>query len=121
MAASIVNITLNLMFILVFQLDAIGVAIASVIAEFVAMLIQLFNLPTCFHKYSVLMASKNYIIAGVGMAVSLVLINIIPMGVVGHLAISILLGAVIYFGLLIIIKDDIVVNVEKDFITKLRR
>lgn len=67
------------------------------------------------------MASKNYIIAGVGMAVSLVLINIIPMGVVGHLAISILLGAVIYFGLLIIIKDDIVVNVEKDFITKLRR
>lgn len=119
--ASIVNITLNLMFILVFQLDAIGVAIASVIAEFVAMLIQLFNLPTCFHKYSVLMASKNYIIAGVGMAVSLMLINIIPMGVVGHLAISILLGAVIYFSLLIIIKDDMVVNVAKDFMIKLRR
>lgn len=120
-AASIINITLNLMFILVFQLDAIGVAIASVIAEFVAMLIQLFNLPTCFHKYSVLMASKNYIVAGIGMAVTLMLINIVPMGAVGHLAVSILLGAAIYFSLLLIIKDDMVVNVLKDFIIKLRR
>lgn len=120
-AASIVNIILNLMFILVFQLDAIGVAIASVIAEFVAMLIQLFNLPTCFHKYSVLMVSKNYIIAGVGMALALMLINIVPMGGVGHLAVSILLGAAIYFSILIIIKDNMVVNVLKNFMTKLRR
>ena len=120
-AASIVNIILNLTFILVFQLDAIGVAIASVIAEFVAMLIQLFNLPTCFHKYSVLVASKNYIIAGVGMAIALILINIVPMGVIGHLAVSILLGAAIYFSILIIIKDNMVVNVLKSFITKLRR
>lgn len=119
--ASIVNVTLNLIFILVFQLDAIGVAIASVIAEFVAMLIQLFNLPTCFHKYSVLVVSKNYIIAGVGMAIALILINIVPMGVVGHLAVSILLGAAIYFSLLIVIKDNMVVNVLKYFITKLRR
>lgn len=120
-AASIVNIALNLIFILVFQLDAVGVAIASVIAEFVAMLIQLFNLPTCFHKYSVLTVSKNYIIAGFGMAVALMLINIVPMGGEGHLAVSILLGATIYFSLLIIIKDDMVVNASKDFMTKLRR
>lgn len=120
-AASIVNIILNLTFILVFQLDAIGVAIASVIAEFVAMLIQLFNLPTCFHKYSVLVASKNYIIAGVGMAIALMFIHIVPMGVIGHLAVSILLGAAIYFSILIIIKDNMVVNVLKSFITKLRR
>lgn len=57
--ASIVNVTLNLIFILVFQLDAIGVAIASVIAEFVAMLVQLFNLPTCFHKSNVLVQLKS--------------------------------------------------------------
>ena len=67
------------------------------------------------------MASKNYIIAGIGMAVTLMLINIVPMGAVGHLAVSILLGAAIYFSLLLIIKDDMVVNVLKDFIIKLRR
>lgn len=119
--ASIVNIALNLMFILVFRLDAIGVAIASVIAEFVAMLIQLFNLPMYFHKYSVLILCKNYIIAGVGMAFALMLINIIPMGFESHLAVSVLLGATIYFGLLIIIKDDMISNVMKYVITKLPR
>ena len=58
--ASIVNVTLNLIFILVFQLDAIGVAIASVIAEFVAMLVQLFNLPNLFFiKSNVLVQLKS--------------------------------------------------------------
>lgn len=109
------------MFILVFRLDAIGVAIASVIAEFVAMLIQLFNLPMYFHKYSVLILCKNYIIAGIGMAFALMLINIIPMGFESHLAVSVLLGATIYFGLLIIIKDDMISNVMKYVITKLPR
>ena len=119
--ASIVNVTLNLIFILVFQLDAIGVAIASVIAEFVAMLVQLFNLPTCFHKSNVLVQLKKYAIAGTGMAFALMIIKIVPMGLVGHLTISVLLGATVYFGLLIITKDDMVSNVMECITTKLRR
>ena len=119
--ASIVNVTLNLIFILVFQLDAIGVAIASVIAEFVAMLVQLFNLPTCFHKSNVLVQLKKYAIAGIGMAFALMIIKIVPMGLVGHLTISVLLGATVYFGLLIITKDDMVSNVMECITTKLRR
>ena len=121
MIASIVNVTLNLIFILVFQLDAIGVAIASVIAEFVAMLVQLFNLPTCFHKSNVLVQLKKYAIAGTGMAFALMIIKIVPMGLVGHLTISVLLGATVYFGLLIITKDDMVSNVMECITTKLRR
>lgn len=112
--ASIVNITLNLIFILVFQLNAIGVAIASVIAEFFAMLIQLLNLPICFHKSSILSLSKNYIIAGVGMMLALKLINIVPMVDGCHLIVSIFLGVSIYFSLLIILKDDMIYSIMKN-------
>lgn len=117
--ASIINITLNMMFILVFRLGAVGVAIASVIAEFVAMLIQLFNLPTCFHKYYVVVLSKNYIIAGGVMFCALALIKNIPMGVGSHLALSVLLGATIYLWLLITVKDDMISSVLKYFRVKL--
>lgn len=49
------------------------------------------------------------------------IIKIVPMGLVGHLTISVLLGATVYFGLLIITKDDMVSNVMECITTKLRR
>lgn len=117
--ASIINITLNMIFILIFRLEAIGVAIASVIAEFVAMLIQLFNLPTCFHKYNIVVFSKNYIMAGAVMFCALIFIKNIPMSVGSHLVLSMLLGTTIYLWLLIILKDDMISSILKYIRAKL--
>lgn len=108
--ASIINISLNAFFICVLNLGAIGVAIASVIAEAIAMLVQLWYLPNNFQKKMVFFPCKNYFIAGIVMLLALLGLNSLVMGNFGHLILNIVCGCLIYCAILILLKDTMVIN-----------
>lgn len=105
-----INISLNAFFICVLNLGAIGVAIASVIAEAIAMLVQLWYLPNNFQKKMVFFPCKNYFIAGIVMLLALLGLNSLVMGNFGHLILNIVCGCLIYCAILILLKDTMVIN-----------
>lgn len=109
--ASIVNIIFNAIFILIFKLDAVGVACASIIAELVAMLIQLFKLPNCFRKSNIITLSKKYVIAGLGMFLTLMIVRLLPVGNLFKILISIFFGSLLYLYFLLKMKDDMVTTI----------
>lgn len=113
--ASAINILLNALFIVVFHFDAIGVAVASVIAEFVAMLVQLINLPSCFQRKSIFISCKNYVFSGLMMFVILFFVEKLKLSNFYSLIISVLVGASTYFVCLIKLDDEMIINIFSIF------
>ncbi len=122
--ASIINILLNAFFICIMRWNAVGVAIASVTAEVVALLVQIRNLPENFQKKNLVKPIKNYLIAGFGMLLILIAINLFAMGNLLHLIFDIVMGSVVYFGILSLLNDKMIkslfVNV-KNIINSIRK
>lgn len=109
--ASIVNISLNTFFICVVHINALGVAIASVIAEIVAMIIQLCNLPHDFQKSYMLKPIGHYLLPGISMFLMIILLNQFHLSNFLQLIIDVFLGVAIYFIILIFIKDKMVMRI----------
>lgn len=112
---AILNFVINLMVIP--SLMSIGAAIASIIAEVTGTLIQFYYVRRDFSLWSIFNCSKPYWISAVIMYVCLYLLkanmSINPMNTI----ILIIVGAIIYGGLLYICKDEMIAM----FLSKLRK
>ena len=103
---AIVNFCLNI--ILIKALKAIGASIATVIAEFSVTGIQFYLLRNEINISDVIKIAKNYFIASVLMfIISCIMGLIIPIPILS-IVIQIVLGAITYFAILIILKDEFI-------------
>lgn len=105
---AIVNFTLNLFLIPNFYSD--GALIASVAAEFVVFAAQIYFLRKEFNVVKIFMSGVKYIFAGLMMFVALSNFNYkMPLNPLGTMTI-ILSGALIYFGVLLIMRDGFFIS-----------
>lgn len=111
-----VNFALNLVLIHYFQ--SIGAAIASVTAETVIAAVQLWLVRKEFSVKTVLLSSWNYFTAGGIMLVLLIAFGKRLTPSIWHTAIMILSGAIVYFALLLIIRDSFFIDNMKNVMSK---
>lgn len=107
------NFCLNLFFIYYFQ--SVGAAAASVIAECVINVAELFAMRKEISVKRIFAEGKNYFIAGGAMAAVLLLVRFLQVRAFGavpatvpYTALFVLIGAATYFAVLLILKDKLV-------------
>ena len=103
---AIVNFCLNS--ILIKVLKATGASIATVIAEFSVTGIQFYLLRNEINISDVIKIAKNYFIASVLMFIISCIIGLIIHIPILSIVIQIVLGAITYFAILIILKDEFI-------------
>lgn len=116
--AAIVNFCLNVILINCFA--SCGAALASILAECVSCLIMIYFLRKDFDFFKVCKVFIKYIIIGIiMMGVVIVVGNYFAASIVNTL-ILVLLGAMVYIGLLLISKDPIITNVLDGIKSKIK-
>ena len=103
---AIVNFILNLLLITSFK--SIGASIATVIAEFTVTGIQFYLLRKDIEVYKILKFAKNYFIASIIMMVVSFTIGIFISNYLISIAVQVVISILLYFGILIIINDELV-------------
>ncbi len=116
---SIVNVIFNSF--LIFLLESIGAAIASVIAETVISALYIIFARKFFSPLKLLKISINYLIAGGGMFVVVYFMNRYLDSNVWYLILEIGVGALIYGLILLILRDKLVLGVIDYIKNKLRK
>lgn len=101
---AITNFILNIF--LIHYCKSIGAAIASVVAETIIALLQLYCVRNDFSIKKVFLISKNYLISGTIMLTVLKMMGSILSPSIVNTFIMVFFGGIIYIGLLIVIKDD---------------
>lgn len=115
-AGALVNFSLNL--VLIYNLKALGAAIATVIAEFSVTAIQLYYVRKNFKISQIIKMSSKYFIAGITMFAACSLIGYAIKDNIVSLITQIAVGAVIYFSILIVLKDKFILSIINDYIFK---
>ena len=106
---AIVNFILNLL--LINSLKSIGASIATVIAEFTVTGVQFYLLRKEISIFKIIKFAKNYFIASIIMMIASFIISMLISNYIISIAIQVLFSAILYFGLLIIMKDELVLQV----------
>lgn len=105
---AIVNIIFNS--ILIYYFNSIGACIASLIAEFTILVIQLFCCREQFNVIDILKLSiKNWISGILMFIVLIILVNNLSVSVFNTL-IEVLIGSIVYFCCLLLLKDDFFIS-----------
>ena len=105
---AVINFILN--FILIPNYKSIGAAIASVIAEAIITIIQFVLAKDYISLKRILKESYKYILSGTIMFISLsMLISDLPPSIINTLKIA-LTGTSIYFGILLLLKDEFLLS-----------
>lgn len=118
-AGAIVNCIFNLM--LIKNYGAIGASVATVIAEFTVIAVQLYLVRDCFSLIKIMRSGKKYFCAGVVMYISIVfMINhfLAGHGDILKCVISVIVGAMIYFAMLLTLKDELILGIINKVIKK---
>ena len=112
------NVALNA--VLIYYFKSIGAAIASVAAETVIAIVQLYIVRHEFSWREILKSGKNYYISGIIMFALLLIIgnNLTPS--ILHTILMIIIGGGVYFLLLFIFKDEFFINNLKSVLNKLK-
>ena len=108
---SIVNLCINSC--LIWKNGAIGAAIGTIFAESTVTLIQFIFIRKDFEIKIILKLSKNYLISSIIMFIIIKFIGYINLSDLVLLIIQVILGAIIYLAILILLKDQFVVNTLK--------
>ena len=120
---SIINIILN--YILILNYKAIGASIATIVAEFTVTSIQLYLVRKELSVKEMLKNSKNYIIVGIIMFVTTLLISLIYLdnNITGiyNIIIKSSIASIIYIGILVIIKDKIIIQIKERILSKWKK
>lgn len=106
-AGAVINLILN--FIFIPKLMSIGAAIGTIIAEMTVTGIQLYYIRKDFQIKEILEMSVKYLIAGGIMLIGVLLLNhflLYRLQNVIRMGIDVIMGAVVYFITLIILKDE---------------
>ena len=116
---AIINFILNLL--LIPQLQSIGAAIASVIAECIVTGVQFYIVHDVFSIVSIIISMKRYLISGCIMFAITLAISLILSPSVTHTFIIIIIGGLTYIFLLYIIRDDMLYLIINKFVSKLKK
>lgn len=109
---SIVNFIFNMIFINLWQ--SIGASIATVIAEFTVTGIQFYLMRKEIRLLDVLKMAKKYCIAGIIMFCISIMISILIKDNLLSIIIQIGISAIVYMGILLLMKDELVLEgIEK--------
>lgn len=100
---------------------AVGASIATVMAEFVVTSFQLFFIRKKINLKKVYNESKKSIIAGIIMLIGTIGLNYLNIKPFFLLCIQVVIGGIIYFGVLLVLKDETVLNVLKKIRIKQRK
>jgi len=104
--------------ILIPRLYSVGAAIASVVAETIIALVQLFVVRKELSFYTIITSARNYFIAGLVMLGLLSIENIWLSSSFFHTCVMAVSGASVYFGVLFLMKDDFFVNNVNNILVK---
>ena len=107
-----VNFVMNLILIRYFQ--SVGAAVASVVAEAVIAVIQIFIVRKELNPFTIIKEGMHYYIACIAMVIVLYFSGKILTPSIIHTMSLVAVGAIAYFGALFVLKDEFFVsNVEK--------
>lgn len=115
---SATNFCLNLALIPYFQ--SLGAAFASVVAESVIAIVQLILLRKEISPVQVLKEGIHYYIAGAVMAIVMIPFVTTLSPSLTHTVMLVMIGAIVYFAMLFIERDDLLVSNAKRLIAKCR-
>ena len=120
---SIINIVLN--YILILNYKAIGASIDTIVAEFTVTVIQLYLVRKELNIKGMLKNSINYIIVGLIMFVTTLLISSIYLDNkikgIYNIIIKSIIASTIYIGILVIIKDKIIIQIKERILSKWKK
>ena len=102
---ALVNFVLNM--ILIKLMGVYGAAIATVIAEFTVTAVQLYFVRNDFDIKEILKSSKNYLFSALIMLVVCVLISKIMVGRMTLIITQVIVGGLVYLGVLAFLKDKL--------------
>lgn len=119
LAGLIVNIILNLIAITI--AGAIGAAVATTIAQFVVVIIQILYVKKELPIKQALRYMKKYLIASLIMLIVCLVLGIFISNDVASVITKVILGAIIYFFMLIILGEKYVYEIRDIIISKLKR
>ena len=111
------NFVLNMILISLFQ--STGAAIASVTAELVVTVVQIASVRKELSPLRILSEGKNYFIAGIVMSVLLYFENMVLISSALNTILMIGTGAVAYFSVLLLLRDEFLVSNIKTILSKL--
>lgn len=101
---AIVNVIFNSF--LIYYFKSIGACIASLIAEFTILVIQLFYCREQFKVIEILKLSiKNWISGFIMLTILIILVNYLSISVINTL-LEVIIGSIVYFGCLLILRDE---------------
>ncbi len=118
-AGAIANLILNIPLIL--YLGAIGAAISTIISELVVTMIQLYYVNKTYRIRSLYKGIYRYLIAGLIMFITVFLLSSRWSWSISHLIIEVILGGVLYFGILFIFKTPILFEIINRSLSKFRQ
>lgn len=113
------NFVLNLL--LIPSLKSIGAAIASLIAETVIAIAQLFYVRKEISIRKILFSSLHYLIAGSIMLLTVGIIRNKIMSTFMNTIVLVLIGAVVYFCVLVLLNDQFFINNIQKILCKIRK
>lgn len=113
---AIINFVMN--FILIGRYGAIGASIGTVIAETMVAVVQMYYIRNDFNIRKIINVSKNYFIAAICMFMYCCIIGCILTDGIQSLALKIFGGMIVYFVMLLVLKDDFIDEMKQRVLKK---
>lgn len=110
-AGAIINFILNMF--LIKRIGAIGASIATVIAEATVTIFQLYSIKNEFKVKEFIILGKNNFISSIVMAIPIILLSYFIKQPIICLITQVGVGFIVYIGFLFILKDEIIINIQK--------
>ena len=108
-AGAIINFILNMILIRGFQ--SVGASIATVFAELLVTSIQIYCIRDVFNIKEILEIAKNNVISIITMTIACLVIAIFAKNTIICLALQVIIGAIVYFATLVILKDEFIQDI----------
>lgn len=117
--AACVNFILN--FILIRKYQSFGAALSTIIAETIVLTHQIIFGKEWFNIRKILINTVEFIISALVMAVFVILIKNSFINIKFQLVLGIVCGAVIYYAVLLLFRNELILTITKQFINKILR
>lgn len=114
---AITNLLVNLL--LIPRFGAVGASIGTVMAEFIVTLVMLLFVKDNFKIYMLLMYFIKYLLVALIMGIICYGLSFIPLKSIYIIILQILVGSISYFGILLLLKDSIIINIFNVIIEKM--
>lgn len=104
LAGALTNIILNVL--LIKKYGAIGAAIATSVAEFIVLSIQLYEINKNIKIKEIVIESKNYMLSAIVMFICVNLLRITNLSGIKLIIVQVILGVIVYILSLVLLKDS---------------